>query len=415
MRSLREYRSFEEDFKNLSNGVLANMKGFLELDFSCYNPLNYSRNLSMIFRNSNDESLELQPFSMLGSGQKKIMMFLLSYCFAKNFRMQENLILLIDEPESNLHPVAQKWFAKKLYEFSREGLQIVISTHSPYFINLDYIDSIYLVKKNENGTYVVKNDAYSLSEHCKNRGASKSDQSNVIEFYSVSSTPSILQGFFAKLVILVEGSTEEMALPVYFNKVGLDLLQQGIEIISVSGKLQIPKWVRLFSAYKIPCYAFFDYDYKKNSKQNNSQKRYQEEARDILVSLGYNTEDIEKIINELNNTSINGKNCSPITRRDKFCIFHYDFVTIGDKFCVFHDDFEEAMKGIFGNSYEEEENKVKEKYCLGDRQKHLVAREVAKRIVESIENNHIENNHLAIEIFKKIYEQLTRLIEQSGG
>ncbi|MCX7759487.1 MAG: ATP-binding protein, partial [bacterium] len=176
MRGLEEYRKFEDDFKNLSNGVFANMKGFLELDFSCYDPLNYYKNLSMIFRNSNDGSLEPQSFTMLGSGQKKIIMFLLSYCYAKNFKMQENLILLIDEPESNLHPVAQKWFAKKLYEFSKEGLQIVISTHSPYFINLDYIDSIYLLKKNESGTYVVKNNAYSLSEHCRNRGASKSDQ-----------------------------------------------------------------------------------------------------------------------------------------------------------------------------------------------------------------------------------------------
>jgi predicted ATPase len=46
--------------------------------------------------------------------------------------------LIIDEPELSLHPLAQKRLIKLIAEYS-QSRQIIISTHSPYFVSWDYI------------------------------------------------------------------------------------------------------------------------------------------------------------------------------------------------------------------------------------------------------------------------------------
>ncbi len=48
--------------------------------------------------------------------------------------------LIIDEPELSLHPLAQKKLIKLIAEFSQKR-QIVLSTHSPYFVAWEYINN----------------------------------------------------------------------------------------------------------------------------------------------------------------------------------------------------------------------------------------------------------------------------------
>ena len=45
-----------------------------------------------------------------------------------------NKILIWDEPENHLHPRWQIEFAKILVQLAEAGIPIVISSHSPYFI-----------------------------------------------------------------------------------------------------------------------------------------------------------------------------------------------------------------------------------------------------------------------------------------
>ena len=61
-------------------------------------------------------------------------------------------------------------------------------------------------------------------------------------------------------MVLVEGETEELALPEYLRAAGLDCDLRGVSIVAVEGKNQIPKYWRLFSAFKIPLVVVFDND-----------------------------------------------------------------------------------------------------------------------------------------------------------
>ena len=58
-----------------------------------------------------------------------------------------NRILLWDEPENHLHPEWQVAFADVILQLVEQGVPIVISTHSPYFIqSVRYFASKYGVE-----------------------------------------------------------------------------------------------------------------------------------------------------------------------------------------------------------------------------------------------------------------------------
>ena len=243
------------------------------------------------------------------------------------------------------HPLAQKWLAKMMFKMAEDGLQIVITTHSPNFINLDYLEGIYLVRKNEGYTEVYSTDASELARYCIEKGShpGKTREETIISFYSGSATENILKGFFANCIVLVEGPSEELALPIYFEKAGLDTLKEGIDIISVGGKGNLAKWWRLFSHFEIPCFVCFDNDAENDE---NGVKR-----KDALKTIGIPEEVLDDVL------SIKDWN-------------------INEQFCVFGKDFENTMRNSFSN-YKELEEEIKNE--LGD-SKPIVAREVAKRL-----------------------------------
>jgi len=335
------FKDFTNQMSTIAGEMLTNMSHALEFDFSAYDPSNYFKTL----RVQPTEDGVSRAFEELGTGQQQILALSFAHAYAKSF-LGQGLIFIIDEPETHLHPLAQKWLAKKIFQMANDGLQIIMTTHSPYFINLEFLPAIYLVKKNIQ-TEVKNVDAHILTEFCLKTGASKSDEKTIIPFYSSHSKPSILNGFFAKKIILVEGETEQYALPIYFETVGLDTLKEGIAIIGVGGKGNIAKWWRLFTCYGIVVYFCFD-----NDKENDasSLKRH-----DALHAIGIGDDVISEIL----------------SLKDWF---------IKRDFCVFGSDFETTLRNSFQHYSEIEEE---EKERLGSSNKPIIAKAVASRITGS--------------------------------
>ncbi|MDZ7717027.1 MAG: AAA family ATPase [Balneolaceae bacterium] len=69
-----------------------------------------------------------------------------------------DIILIIEEPESHLHPLAQQWLANTINKMASDGLQIILTTHSPYFVNLEALQGINIVRKSEEGTYIITSE-----------------------------------------------------------------------------------------------------------------------------------------------------------------------------------------------------------------------------------------------------------------
>ena len=57
-------------------------------------------------------------------------------------------ILVIEEPESFLHPAAQAEFGRILQDLSNEfGVQVIVTTHSPYMLSKDRPTSNILLER----------------------------------------------------------------------------------------------------------------------------------------------------------------------------------------------------------------------------------------------------------------------------
>lgn len=78
----------------------------------------------------------------------------------QNGSLNRNSILLIDEPESNLHPEWQVKFAKILVLLNKElNIKIVINSHSPYFMRAIEVSLANYSLKDKGRFYVMNEDA----------------------------------------------------------------------------------------------------------------------------------------------------------------------------------------------------------------------------------------------------------------
>jgi len=66
--------------------------------------------------------------------------------------------------------------------------------------------------------------------------------------------------FFARSVLLVEGATEKLVLPLIFRALGHDLDRLGISVVEVGGKTKIRLFLRVCRALDIPVVALVDHD-----------------------------------------------------------------------------------------------------------------------------------------------------------
>lgn len=252
-----EFSSFFEEF---SSSLTRSVKGFvhsLAVDFSAYDPNNYAKSLRIYAR----EGENIRGFEEFGTGEQQVLLMAFVKAYMKVFT-SENFILIIEEPEAHLHPLAQRWLKEYIVEMCTSGIQIIISTHSPDFIDAEYINGLVRVYKTGSITQIKQLSNNELYDFCVKSGVpqEKTSPENIVDFYSTKLLSDQLRGVFAETILLVEGATEYYSLPVYLKKNGFSLAEHGIEIVNCMGKNSIPLFWRLFKAYDYNCYAIFDCD-----------------------------------------------------------------------------------------------------------------------------------------------------------
>jgi len=152
-------------------------------------------------------------------------------------------IMAVEEPESHLHPNAQK----KLYsQIAGIAGQKIVSTHSSYVAGCGQLNEIRsLIRK---GATVTVNridvDALDAEDVRKiNR--------------QVINTRGEL--FFSKAILLCEGETEEQALPLLIKKhFGKDVIELGIDVVGIGGGGNYYPFIHFAQALGIDWYILSD-------------------------------------------------------------------------------------------------------------------------------------------------------------
>ena len=359
------FKEFKEDFTNYFNELLPLTSTKISIDFKPFTPANLFKTMQ-ILAIEEENGQNIIDVNELGEGARNLILIALLRSYAKNLKSggeEVSGILALEEPELFLHPQARRHLASILRDLAKEGIQVIISTHSDSFIDTEYFDSIGRVIKidddeidNVKQTKLVLVPKNELVKYCIETGvpAEKTNIENITEFYKTTSNIRLNEGFFSRLLILVEGETEELCLPIYLKNIGINCDSTGISIIPVQGKSQIPKYWRLYSRFEIPIIIFCDNDRTKGKENANKQ---------LAICFNLTTNELldEVEIAKL----IHNENGVPLI--------------------VLEENFEFSIKKEIGEEiYSEFESEAKDLIKpINDQQKGVVSRYIGIKIIES--------------------------------
>ncbi|WP_394774986.1 ATP-dependent endonuclease [Flavobacterium sp.] len=179
-------------------------------------------------------------------------------------------ILAIEEPESHLHPNAQK----KIYSQINEIVgQKIISTHSNYIASNAKLDEIISISKNLDivsiGKLLPGFDAEEIRQICRQVINTRGEM------------------YFSKLVILFEGETEEQVLPLLIKKhFNIDFINLGINFIGVGGFTKYLPFIRFCESFNIEYLIFSDNEQNVNDDvlRQVSKSQSKDPSKVVFVS-----------------------------------------------------------------------------------------------------------------------------------
>lgn len=152
----------------------------------------------------------------------------------------KDIILLLEEPESHLHPHAIHQL-REVLDSLREDNQLIVTTHCPLLVNRANVPANLIVSKNK------ASPAKSLSELREVLGVRTSDN---------------LQ--HAALVVVVEGAEDEVALRAllahYSASLGAALAKGSLTFHALGGASKLPYALSLLQSSLCNYYTFIDDD-----------------------------------------------------------------------------------------------------------------------------------------------------------
>lgn len=233
------------------------------------------------------------PISHVGHGvQRAVILAVLEQLAAMEAKNHEgpdgedlgpDLILAIEEPELYLHPSRCRYLCKTLTDLaasrSDSRTQVIYTTHSPLFVGVERFSQVRIAsKKPVEATETKQSDLHWCSlDHVVQMIADAQDDGtggnfDVSGFSARSETTMTLpvnEGFFADVIVLVEGYSDAAALETAAHCSESAWDENGVAVIPVQGKGNIDKVFAVFESLRIPTYFCFDGD----SHQENEAQR----------------------------------------------------------------------------------------------------------------------------------------------
>lgn len=173
----------------------------------------------------------------------KFVSFIEKFKKATPLNKSETLTILIEEPEAHLHPQMQQVFISQIKRTLKEtkekenlSVQVIISTHSSHIVTEAGIDVDRSFERIRYFSKIFDNKEKRYKVEIKdfNEFRKESDR-ETFRFLKQYMTLHRCDIFFADKLILVEGTTERILLPLMINKAAKKLNNEYVSIIEVGG------------------------------------------------------------------------------------------------------------------------------------------------------------------------------------
>lgn len=191
-----------------------------------------------------------------------------------SLKYHEKDIILIDEPESFLHPPLARQMGEIIGESAKENKQIFVTTHSS-----EILKGILAKTKDVNVIRITRND----------------NKNNIIKLENdilkeIINTPKfrvskILDGLFCEKVVITESEADEIFYQEFLEKISP---QSGVFFTHVNSKNNISKTSKIYNQMNVDNIMIFDFDVIRN---NNN------EFRKVLKEINLDNVKIEEYVN----------------------------------------------------------------------------------------------------------------------
>ena len=239
-----EFDNLEASIKKhaLEHLGLENEEGNLDLYFTPMETMDFYKSLDLVVREG-DFSISATE---MGGGMQNAIVLAVLRAFEETRR--QGAIILIEEPEMFLHPQMQRSLYSAIERLGRTN-QVIYTTHSPHFVSIPEYNNVAVVRKDaDRGTFLEQSD---LEPHTTRkerlRQAIDSERGEM---------------FFAKRVLVVEGDTEKLTIPVFAQRANIDLDGAGATIVEVGGKRALIDLAELTISFGIPTGILYDREVK---------------------------------------------------------------------------------------------------------------------------------------------------------
>jgi predicted ATP-dependent endonuclease of OLD family len=248
----------------LENGALKRISNSVEEFYS----LNHEFEFSISFEKQsnfisflNGIKLEViecgQPYSLddCGTGLQSLTIIAFHRVLAK--LRHKNIVLGLEEPETNLHPQAQRELIHSIKGSAEDDgvAQIILTTHSPIFIDNIPHTNITLVKKITDATRGIKSVIKTIPDTFFTDHNLEEFRYYQYHYYRNSDF------FYSNFVILVESKNDAEVIKELASKLGVNLDLHGVSIINIDGVKNLPYPFYTVKSLGLPYLIILDKDY----------------------------------------------------------------------------------------------------------------------------------------------------------
>lgn len=180
-------------------------------------------------------------------------------------------ILAIEEPENHIAPHHIGKLIKRFKQLgNNDNSQVILTSHSPVIVKrIDPEDLRYLrIENNDSVLQTIVSDI---------QLPQSSDESYKYIKGAIQAYPEL---YFAKLVVLGEGDSEELLLPKFFDLLGLEIDSSQISVVPLGGRHVNYLW-KLLNALRIPHITLLDFD---NERYGGGWGRIQYAIKQLILN-----------------------------------------------------------------------------------------------------------------------------------
>lgn len=197
------------------------------------------------------------------------------------------LILGCEEPELYQHPPQARHLSGLLRELSTANAQILVSTHSPYFVSAEAFEDVRVVRKDLQGVSTVCSLSYEMfaNAYAAARLERLARPAAIMAQLGECLRPHLNEMFFARKLVIVEGG-EDAAYILSWAVMSAQLSslrKQGVHVVAVDGKSNILRPLLVAQGLGIPVFVVFDSD---GGVEGERRALHEKDNSAILRALG---------------------------------------------------------------------------------------------------------------------------------